>query len=110
MADIDRLQLDILAKMGEEWTDTTDAMMTLAIGLCMLASEQEVIDFRIDQESVTHLLTTYTLDREYHSIYGVPYMRVSLTRKEVTSNGPSTANAEVTSETDTGNVVETPKR
>lgn len=88
MAAEDRLQLEILAKMAESWSDTSDAMLTIAIGLFMLNSEENVVDLRIDTERVNYLLTNFNLDREYHTINGVAYLRVKLTPKEeVTSDG-----------------------
>jgi hypothetical protein len=99
----DRLQLDILASMAEQWTDIADAMLTITIGLFMRHAEMDVVDFRIDAKSVDDLLTNYTMDREYHSIYGVQYLRVTLKRKEVTSDGQSSIRNDTA-----GNVVDTP--
>jgi len=101
----ERLYLDILAKMGDDWNDTTQAMISIVVGLIMAQVDATSFDIRIDAETVNLLLEKYDLDRRFHVVDGKQYMLITLKRKEVTSN-----ELDSTENDSARNVVETHQR
>lgn len=77
----DRLQLDILAKMAEDWSDTTQAMITIMIGLVMRSINVDTLDLSLDANTISDLTSNYTLDRTYTLVDGRQHMVVTLQRK-----------------------------
>lgn len=81
----ERLELDMLARMAESWDDTTQAMLTITIGLMMRKLKLTEIDMVLSVDSVSELLDKHDLDRTYF-VYpdGKPGMRVALKQKHST--------------------------
>lgn len=69
------LNMDVLARMSEDWTDTTSAMLSAVIGLVM--QEYHIPEVLVDLGRIGPLLQKFEIDREY-----LPDMRMRVTMKE----------------------------
>lgn len=84
----ERLQLDMLARMAERWDDTTQAMLTITVGLMMKKLKLTEIDMVLSVASVGELLDQHDLDRTYFAYPdGTPGMRVTLKPKKDQDDG-----------------------
>jgi len=79
------LQLDLLAKMSEDWTDTTSAMLSMCIAMVMLSFNSR--DLELDLSKTKEIMDKFEIDRTYYIIDGGLKLRVTLKEREKTGQG-----------------------
>lgn len=71
-----QIQLDMLATMAEDWSDTTSAMISVSIALVMLQLQTTTVEVALHE--LKDVMAKYIIDRTYFDKDGVPMMRVTL--------------------------------
>lgn len=76
------INLDLLAKMSEDWRDSTDMMLTIAIGMVLLECGRTEVT--IDLSKMAENAARYEIDRKYTDHPdGTKYLTVSLKERVV---------------------------
>jgi len=71
--------LDMMARMADDWRETTDHMVQIAVG--MVLQMLEVTSVTIKLSDVGRFARDYDLTREFHDADGEPCMTFRLTEK-----------------------------
>lgn len=79
MAEERNLQLEILAKMAEDWQDTTSAMLSVTVALVLVRLGETTVTVPLD--NVAEIMRKFNIDRAYIDIEGQPHMVVTLMEK-----------------------------
>lgn len=74
--------MEMLARMSDDWTDTTGAMLSVTVALIMRRLDMTCLTVPLNPHDIKHLIDTVTIDRTYEDVNGVLHMTVILTPKE----------------------------
>lgn len=80
MATKPALAMDLLARMSEDWSETTSAMLSITIAKMMLKLDMTSITLPLD--GIAELIADYIVDRSYSEVDGRPYMTITMTKRE----------------------------
>lgn len=84
--------LDMMIRMADNWTETADQMVQIAMGLLLWQLEVTSVIIRLND--VDKFTNHYDLTRTYEDIDGEPCMIVNLTKKENPNDTEVPAKAE----------------